>query len=116
MDEEYWKITESLKLIKIEKENKERSTVTKDYINHLSTNVNLMREGQRFGEKKKLAEIMKVIDEELDSKKSKEIIDKLLEEKGIPKEFAFQEKYFYTMIDEINKELKIRLTGGRSNG
>lgn len=58
-----------------------------------------------------LAEVEKVIDEVLDSKKSKRIIDKSLKEKGIPKEFAFQEKYFYLAQDLIKEELKLRLRG-----
>ena len=66
--EEYWKITDTLKLIKIAKEDKKEgnsATITKNYIDHLSTNVNLMKEGQKFGEKKKLAEVGKVIDDVL---------------------------------------------------
>lgn len=58
-----------------------------------------------------LAEVEKVIDDVLDSKKSKKIIDKGLKEDGIPKEFAFQEKYFYLSQDFMKEEIKERLRG-----
>ena len=59
-EKEYWKITDTLKLIQIAKENKEQDeTITKNRINHLSTNVNLMRESQEFGKEKTLAEAEK---------------------------------------------------------
>lgn len=90
MDEEYWKIENTLKLIKIAKEERKNGvlgemTITKDYINHLSTNMNLMREGQRFGEKKKLEEVIKIINE-------------------LPAN---------VLNDFRKKELKIRLTGDK---
>lgn len=56
---EYWKIVDTLKLIKIAKGNSSRETITKSYINHLSTNVNLMREAQSFAEKEIIDKIEK---------------------------------------------------------
>lgn len=60
--EEYFKIEDTLKLIKIAKEDKKEgnsATITKDYIGHLSTNVNLMRESAEFEKKR----ILKLIEE-----------------------------------------------------
>ena len=99
MKEEYWKIGDTLRLIQIAKEDKKegivvKTTITKDYINHLSTNVNLMREGQKFGEQKKLAEVGKVIDE---------VIPKLIYSgSGI---YLPQVKL---ILRELKKELKIK--------
>ena len=46
---EYFKITETFKLIEIAKEqDSKEETITKNYINHLSTNINLMRESAKF--------------------------------------------------------------------
>ena len=57
---EYWKIEDTLKAIQIAKEEgSQEETITKNRINHLSTNVNLMREAQKFGEKKAKEEFMK---------------------------------------------------------
>lgn len=48
--DEYWKIQDTLKLIEIAKDNGEQEeTITHNRINHLSTNINLMREGQEHG-------------------------------------------------------------------
>ena len=47
--EEYFKIKDTLSLIKIAKENNSpEETITKNYVNYLSTNVNLMRESAKF--------------------------------------------------------------------
>ena len=57
---EYFKITETLKLIDIAKEeSKQDETITKNRINHLSTNVNLMRESAKFEKDRILEEIDK---------------------------------------------------------
>ena len=56
---EYFKIEETLKLIKIAKENNsQKETITKNYINHLSKNINLMRESANF-EKRRILQIIK---------------------------------------------------------
>ncbi len=77
MKREYWKIIDTLRLIKIAKEDNkdgiiEKATITKDYINHLSTNINLMRESAEFTKK----EIIKLIEEFLTpNRKSKGYVE-----------------------------------------
>ena len=57
----YWKIESLEKLIKIEKENElnENSTITKGYINHLETELRLMKEAYEQGFKDGQKEIAK---------------------------------------------------------
>ena len=67
MTNEYWKIKDTLTMIQIKKnEGDQKETVTKNYIDHLSTNVNLMREGSEFGRKQALNEILEFINKSAD--------------------------------------------------
>ncbi len=90
---EYFKIEETLKIIKISKEEgSQEETITKNRINHLSTNVNLMREAQRFGEKQTKEEIIEKIE------KVKVKVHKLWKEAVEENNKAFQDCTWHTFI------------------
>ena len=100
--EEYFKIKDTLSLIKIAKENNSpEETITKNYVNYLSTNVNLMRESAKFEKER----ILKIIEEW--EKKNQEVLttDKLKKEKIIIAD--------YVKWDKI-KELKQAVLSGGS--
>lgn len=65
---------------------------------------------EKLKEQKKvdMLEVGKVIDEVFPVD-IKEKIDKLIEEKNLPKDFVFQEKYFYLALKMIEEELKKEL-------
>ena len=112
LKEEYWKIEDTLRLIKIAKEDKrkgvvEKTTITKDYINHLSTNINLMREAGNFYAERTLAEVGK--ENEVFIKKLKEEIMEWKDKERIKLDGEFTPEDACFKIDKLAKELKQKL-------
>ena len=66
MTEEYWKIKSLQELFDIEKKSKEKTTITKSYLETMKSKIKLMKEAQEFGENKMLDKCIKIIDEGID--------------------------------------------------
>lgn len=98
---EYWKITDTLKLIKIAKVESKGETITKDYINHLSTTVNLMREAQSFKQKEMIEKIDKLWFSYGNA------IDDCIEDKDLKETKRLFEE-FYVKYEEIKDSLVLK--------